>query len=105
MALPFPPPIVPPSRPALPVPCLKIPIPPIPTLPPGLTLGVPIPVVSFDPALCCKILPFPLVTPPIPLPPLVLNPAVIAIINEKLTALNAYFDQLTIDCLLESSVL
>ena len=83
------------------MPCLKAPAPPVPSLPSPLTLGPPIPDVNFDPSLCCKI-PLPDVPlPPIPMPPLVFNPAVVAVINSNLAALNAYFDQLAIECPLE----
>ena len=56
---------------------------------------------TFDPTLCCKILPFPIATPPIPFPPLVLNPGVIAALNAQITLLNAYFDAFAFDCPLE----
>ena len=84
--------------------CIALPLPTLPTLSLGLTLGLDIPQFSFDPILCCKILPFPLVTPPIPLPTFVFNPAVIATINTYIAAINAYHDALSFDCPLEGSI-
>jgi hypothetical protein len=81
--------------------CLAVPAPPLPTLPFPLTLGAEIPGFSFDPELCCKILPFPVGTPPIPLGPGVFNPAVVAVINSQLALMNAYFDALSFECPLE----
>jgi hypothetical protein len=66
-----------------------IPLPPapaLPTLPGGISLQPTLPSASFDPALCCKRLPFPVRTPNVSLPPFVLNVG-------SLTALNAIFDQ------------
>lgn len=80
--------------------CVDLPVPVIPTLPFGLTLGVPldlsVPGGTLD--FCCKILDIPPVAIPIPLPPLVLNAAAIAALNVALTALNAYHDALSFDC-------
>ena len=81
--------------------CLGITPPAPPTLPGGLTLGAAVPSISFDPTLCCKILPFPVNTPPLPLPPLVFNPAVIAAINLAMSQLVTYFDALSVSCPLE----
>jgi hypothetical protein len=81
------------------MPCLPITLPSIPTIPSPLTLGIGLPSASFDPKLCCKLLPFPIVTPPIPLPPGVFNPAVVAVINAQLSALTAtYFNLLPLKC-------
>lgn len=85
--------------------CIDLPLPTLPTLTLGLTLGIAIPQFTFDLELCCKILPFPLVTPPIPLPTLVFNPAVIATINTYIAAINAYHDALTFDCPLEGPLI
>lgn len=81
--------------------CLGLPPPAVPTLPGGLTLGAALPSFTFDPALCCKILPFPVSTPPLPLPPLVFNPAAIAAINAALASFASYFDALSLSCPLE----
>jgi hypothetical protein len=80
-----------------------VPIPPLPLieLPPGITLGASVPTLSFDETLCCKIASFSFATPPIPLPPLVLQPAIIATINTALAALAAYHASLPFDCPLE----
>jgi len=83
--------------------CVDLPHPPpVPPLPFPLTIAPTFPVVSFDAALCCKILPFPLVTPPFPLPPGTLNPAVVQAIVLSLTnamqAIQNYIDALPLDC-------
>jgi hypothetical protein len=89
-----------PAVPPLPIPCLGLPPLPIPTLPTPFTIGLPLPIPSFNAALCCKILPFTI--PPIPpLPTGTINPAIITVINEALGAITAYFDQFQFSCPLE----
>lgn len=83
------------------MPCLELPIPTLPTLGGGFTLGAAIPSFSFDAQLCCKILPFPIVTPPIPLGSLVFNPAVIATLNAAIATFNSYHDAAIFGCPLE----
>lgn len=79
--------------------CLDIPILPVPPpLPLGLTIAPTFPVFSFNPALCCRILPFPLVTPPIPLPPFVLNAGVILVLTNAMQAIQNFLDSLPLDC-------
>ncbi len=78
--------------------CIPLPAAPAIELPFPLTLGAAIPSYEFDPKLCCKILPFPLVTPPIPLPVGTLNPGVVAIVQANLELLTAYFDKLAFKC-------
>jgi hypothetical protein len=80
------------------MPCLPIASLPIPELPFPLTIGPPIIDIEFDPKLCCKLLPFPLVVPPIPLPPGTLNPAIVAVIQAQLASMNTYFDALPFKC-------
>lgn len=78
--------------------CLPLPTVPFPELPFPLTLGAAIPSFEFDPNLCCKLLPFPVVIPPIPLPVGVLNPGVVALVQANLQSMTAYFDALPFKC-------
>lgn len=81
------------------MPCIKLPTLPIPTLPPGFSFGPPpLPPLPSLPGLCCKLPPF--ATPPLlpPIPPVVFNPAVIAIINGAIQAIQAFEDQLQVPC-------
>lgn len=80
--------------------CLELPATPFPTLPGGLTLGAAMPGTVLDPALCCKLLPFPVVVPPVALG-VSLSPVIVAALNTALTALNAYMDALPIKCPIE----
>ena len=79
--------------------CLKAPVPTAPTLPDGFGFGAVTPSVTLNPALCCKIPPFPYPIPPIPLgvgvqvPP----PIIVAVAKAKATLL-AYIDKLQISC-------
>jgi hypothetical protein len=47
---------------------------------------------------CCKLPVIPPITIPIPIPPLVLNPVVIATINAALQTIDAYLDLLALPC-------
>lgn len=77
--------------------CLPIPTIPKPSLPLGISLGFPSPSVTLDPALCCKLLPFPFnVT--IPLPAGTINVAVLASIATYIDAANAWLDALQPTC-------
>lgn len=87
--------------------CLVLPIPPLPTLPPGIGLGIPIPGPPDLnlPDFCCK---SPDInkfikanTPPLPYPYVLLNPAVIATLNGYITAVNTYLRSIPINCPLE----
>jgi hypothetical protein len=44
------------------------------------------------------VLPFPLATPAIPLPPLLVNPALIAIVNQTMSKVTAFINSLSIPC-------
>lgn len=77
--------------------CTFAPLPPFPTLPPGITLGIPIPTPAFDATLCCKIIAFDPIVPPLPLPPF-LATAAAAIITAQLALLEAYFDAIPFEC-------
>lgn len=82
------------------MPCVPLPRLPLPTLPEGISISVPLPpfpAISID-SPCC-LLP-PLQTPkiPIPLPPLVVNPALVATIRAGLAAIEAYEAMIPLDC-------
>jgi hypothetical protein len=84
------------------MPCLKAPTISLPALPSGFGFGLELPGASFDPKLCCKLLPFPIVTPPLPLTVGVpIPPAVVAAIATARATLLAYIDQLQVDCPME----
>lgn len=79
--------------------CLPIPTLPIPTLPAGIGISFTLPPITFDPALCCKILPFPLSTPPIPIAlGVAIPPAINAAIASAISSVQQYLDQLVIHC-------
>ncbi len=78
--------------------CVPIPDIPIPTLPDGISLAPSFPSQSFDAALCCKVLDLEIKPPPIPIPPLLLNPAVNATIAATIKAVQDYIDKLPHDC-------
>lgn len=78
--------------------CLPIPDIPIPTLPAPLTIAPSFPVVSFDPNLCCKVLQFPLSTPPIGIVGTLLNPAVNTVIATAIKSVQDFIDLLPHDC-------
>jgi len=82
--------------------CLKAPALPIPTLPSGFGFGAVTPPINFSPLLCCKVLPFPIAIPPIPLAVGVqVPPAILAAVAQATAVLLAYIDQLQINCPLE----
>lgn len=78
--------------------CTPLPQVSAPELPAPLSIDPPSVSVEFDAAMCCKIIPFAAATPPIPLPPLTLNPAVNAIITENIALVQAFLDSLPLEC-------
>lgn len=85
------------------MPCLKLPVPPIPTLPAGLSFGTPpIPLIPVLTLPCCNIPvpPFPIVFPALTLN-LPFPPAVIATLMGYLQAVQAFLDQFEISCPLD----
>jgi hypothetical protein len=79
--------------------CTPIPTLPMPSLPGGITLTPPeTPDPGFSADLCCKILQFAIPTPPIPLPPGVVNAGTAAIIKTTLASVQAYLDALPVSC-------
>lgn len=84
--------------------CVKLPTPPIPELPAPLSLKAPIPKPPPIPGLpnfCCKLPPVKIPIPPIPIPALVLNPAVIALLNQHIKTVLSYINSLPLNCPLE----
>lgn len=81
--------------------CLEFPAVTAPTLPEPLSLTLPSVSVSFDLELCCKLPPIPLQIPPIPLPPIILNSAVIAALNAFIQQAITYINLLPLECPLE----
>ena len=80
--------------------CIPVPSISIPTLPAPLTLSPPIPTIPDlgIPNLCCKLpVQIPPI-PPIPIPALILNPAVVATLQAYVKALTAYIDSLPFKC-------
>lgn len=79
--------------------CIVAPKLPIPTLPFPFTATPPaIPTLAFNPKLCCNLIS--LSTPPlhIPLPPLTLNPAIVAGFRAGVATVLAYVNALQIPC-------
>ena len=71
----------------------------MPSLPGGITLTPPAPpATEFDADLCCKLLPFAVQPPPLPLPPGVVNAGTAAIIKTTLASVQAYLDALPVSC-------
>lgn len=81
------------------MPCLKVDLPTPPTLPAPLTLEPP-PLPPLPTAkLCCKVeIEIPI--PPILFPgaPLIINPALVAVINANLALVKVYLDQIEVPC-------
>lgn len=81
------------------MPCIAVPVPTIPTIPAPFTLGATQPpTVTFDPAACCQLLPAPISSPPVPLPPQILNPAFIAAINQATQQVTAALRAIAFNC-------
>ncbi len=81
------------------MPCTPLPAVELPELPAGISLTPPAPPgIEFDPELCCKLLPFPLATPPIVFPPGTINSAVLAALNAALQSVQDYLDAIPFRC-------
>lgn len=82
------------------MPCVSAPKPPIPSLPGGIKLEVPIPSVpnASVPNVCCTLPGLPSISIPTPLPPLLVNPAFVATLRAALSAAHDFFDQLPLTC-------
>ncbi len=84
------------------MPCLTIPVPTLPTLPSPLSLSPPpLPPIPNLPNICCKLPPLPISIPPIRIPSLILNPAIIATLNGYIAAAQAYLVAMPIACPIE----
>lgn len=80
------------------MPCTDLPAPTIPTPPLGISITPPpLPFVG-DLDLCCKIVSLSALTSILPLPPLIFNPAVAAVLEAQLALLLAYKNALPISC-------
>lgn len=80
------------------MPCISVAPPAPPVLPSPFTLGAELPPFSLDPALCCKVLPYPVATPPIPLPPGVLNPTFVSALNAGMAQVLGVLRAVTVRC-------
>lgn len=78
------------------MPCIPLPIPVVPNLPGGFTLGAATPSLNINPQFCCKLPPL-LAIPPFGLT-IPINPAIIATLNAAIDAVNAYVRSLPLDC-------
>lgn len=75
---------------------------PIPELPAPLSLALPtIELPTFELGICCKLPPIPNPLPPIPLPTLVLNPAIVAALNAYIAQALSYIRLRPFECPLE----
>lgn len=78
--------------------CVAVPTPTTPSLPAGISISPPtLPAVS-TPGLCCQFVPSFTFTPPVPLGPLVANPAVLVALNATLQAIQGFLNGLTPSC-------
>ena len=82
--------------------CLKIPTVPAPTLPSPLGITPPdAPSPPTLPEFCCKLPPVSLPLPPIPIPAIILNPAVITALNANIEIVTNYINSLQLECPIE----
>lgn len=80
--------------------CIDVPVPTLPSLPPGVSVSFAVPgfSTSVDLSFCCKAPPLPISIPPVPILSTVLNPALIATLNGYIAAVNAYLNSIPINC-------
>lgn len=84
------------------MPCITTPTLPVPQLPAPLSLALPtLPGISVDVPFCCKLPLPPVAIPPIPLPAILLNPAVIATLNGYIKAAVEYISAIPFECPLD----
>lgn len=80
-------------------PCIPVPIPSLPTVPSPFSLTAPaIPQITAGFNACCNLISFSASTPPIALPPLVMNPAIVVLVNKMIAVVQAYIDNLPPRC-------
>lgn len=81
-------------------PCVPVPIPAPPTLP--LPFNITPAALPTPPALganlCCVPINLGVTLPPLPLPPLVVNPGVVAALRQGIAAIQSFISSLPIDC-------
>ena len=78
--------------------CIPIPDITLPTLPVGISITPPAFGGIVVPGLCCNLVPPFTVIPPITLPPLVANPAVLVALNATLQGIQTFINGLVPDC-------
>ena len=77
--------------------CIPLPHVPVPDFPAGLDLSVQTPSITFDPELCCKLLPYPVAVPSVPLGGII-DTAFLLAIAAQVQIINAWIDSLAISC-------
>lgn len=80
------------------MPCTPLPDPVLPSLPLGITLEPPLPPLPEDVTLCCKLAEFPAVSPPLPFPVGVANPALAQVVTTVMNSVKQYIDDLPLRC-------
>lgn len=78
------------------MPCVSLPAPPVPSLPGGITVAAALPPFSGNIEACCKLVDFPVSTPPVALPPGTI--AALAPLNVILDGVRNYFKALGVPC-------
>jgi len=79
--------------------CLPLPPIPFPVLPAGFSITPPDPYPKpYPPGICCQVIGFPVPSPPLPLPPFVVNPAFIAALTAAMKTVQAYVDAIPLKC-------
>lgn len=79
--------------------CLPIPVLPFPVLPAGFSISPPSPYpLPYPPGICCQVIGFPIPTPPITLPPFIVNSTFIAALNAAMSVVKTYTDAIPLKC-------
>lgn len=79
--------------------CVPIPEIPQPVLPAGFSLTPPAPFpLPYAAGICCQTINFTTGAPPLPLPPLIVNPAFIIALTHAISVAQAYIDALPVTC-------
>lgn len=82
--------------------CIELPDVSAPVLPPPLTITPPsLTTPGLDINLCCKMPPISIPSVPLAIPPIILNPAVIATLNAYIASAVDYINSLSLPCPLE----
>lgn len=81
------------------IPCLPIPIPQLPALPLPFSFALPgLPGLAIKANVCCLSINLGNLIPPIPLPPLIVNPAFVATIRKAINVVQVWIDQFQLPC-------